>query len=165
MSRNWDVLYRIGYPWNRQHTYNCWIKIYCWLYKINSLHYETVSQPSPSTALCYLVLNSCCAPRGLELFVESLLARAGEITKARHARTLTPAHLYVFSLSHLHFFSILLSLSFFFSLSFLLYLSLVYCHSGFFRNFCLPFSLFWIYRPICVWWFWLSESCSFITQL
>ncbi|XP_045624748.1 uncharacterized protein NC2alpha isoform X2 [Procambarus clarkii] len=31
--------------------------------------------------------------RGLELFVESLLTRAGEITSARHARTLTPAHL------------------------------------------------------------------------
>lgn len=31
--------------------------------------------------------------RALELFVESLLSRAGAITEARHARTLTPAHL------------------------------------------------------------------------
>ncbi|CAL4090662.1 unnamed protein product [Meganyctiphanes norvegica] len=31
--------------------------------------------------------------RALELFVESLLTRAGAITEARHARTLTPAHL------------------------------------------------------------------------
>lgn len=33
-------------------------------------------------------------PRALELFVESLLTKAVQITSARNAKTLSPAHLY-----------------------------------------------------------------------
>lgn len=35
-------------------------------------------------------------PRALELFVSSLLVKAGDVTMQKSARTLTLAHLYVF---------------------------------------------------------------------
>ena len=34
-----------------------------------------------------------CLPRALELFVESLLTKAVQITSAKNAKTLSPAHL------------------------------------------------------------------------
>lgn len=44
-------------------------------------------------SIILLVSLTICIPRALELFVESLLTKAVQITSAKNAKTLSPAHL------------------------------------------------------------------------